>query len=131
MVRKVIKDDFANGIEDWSRDTARWVSKESGKMVRQLFHQVLINSPIESGRFVSNWHVGPTTPSYSVMTIQDYVLKVNEVLTTINDNYFLTTNKAYLVNNVDYAGNVEVFGWLRTPKYAPVGKAISSHWASL
>jgi len=116
--------DFFSDIKLWTEEATTEVAAEVAATTRTIFTMVIDRSPKLTGRFLNNWHVGPTDVNYSVMGVSDWDAKIAEINATITADYFLTHKQAYLVNNVFYADKVE-YGWPGGRMgYAPVGDTI-------
>jgi len=116
---------FGADIAEWASDAQIGVATDCARITRELFNWVIQLSPIDTGRFIANWHIGNDAPTHSVLSKSNYTVKQKEVNWTITDDFFLRNASAYIVNNVSYAKQVEEDGWKFTDAYAPVAKAIS------
>ena len=115
---------FFNAIKRFAEETPVEIAAETAKMTRGIFNTVIDYSPILSGRFVGNWQFGPTDVGFSTLDKSTWLAKQAEVNALFTTEYFLKYDKAYMINNVDYAKNVEELGWQKTVAYAPVGKTL-------
>ena len=121
------KNSFFDAIKDFTEDVPKEIAKESATITKLIFESILEESPYDSGRFIGNWHIGPTDISYSTLDKTTALIKQTEVLSVITPEYFMKYDKAYMVNNVDYAKRIEEDGWADMGgrgKYAPVGKTL-------
>jgi len=116
---------FALGISDWCNETKQEVAVETAQVARTIFTMVVDRSPYSSGKFIANWHVGPTDVNYSTMSTMNWDAKIAEINATITADYFLKYDRVYLVNNLSYTSNVEYTGWAKTIAYAPVAKTLT------
>lgn len=116
---------FALGISDWAKEANEEVAIETAQVARTIFTMIVDRSPMLTGRFIANWHVGPTDVNYSTMSTMSWDAKIAEINATIPADYFLKHDQVYLVNNLDYTQNVEYTGWAKTIAYAPVAKTLT------
>lgn len=117
---------FGSEIAEWASTVQQEIYEESAQATRQLFHYVINLSPKKTGRFLANWQIGNSIPYYSISSTSTYEAKNADVESIINNDFFLFNKSAYIINNVDYAKQVEEDGWRLTQPYAPVAKAISN-----
>ena len=120
-----MSNNFFSEISEWSTDTKQEVAQEVSATARLIFTMVVDRSPYSSGKFIANWHVGPTDVNYSTMSTMDWDAKIAEIKSVITNDYFLKHDQVYLVNNLDYTTNVEYTGWAKTIAYAPVQKTLT------
>lgn len=104
------KNDFFNEISLWAKEANEEVAIETAQVARTIFTMIIDRSPYLTGRFIANWHVGPTDVNYSTMSTMNWDTKIAEINATITSDYFLKYDQAYLVNNVLYSDKVE-HGW--------------------
>lgn len=118
---------FFDAIKQFAEETPREIAEETAKVTRGIFNTIVDYSPYLTGRFIANWQIGPTDVNFSTMGTDTWLSKQAEINKTITPDYFLTHSAAYMVNNVDYAHNVEYDGWRITVAYAPVGKTLGKY----
>lgn len=106
-------------------DVKEEVEKDCALWTRTLFKWVIQLSPMDTGRFLANWQIGPQNSSFSMLGVSNYANKLTDVNVSISDDYFSRNQQAYIVNNVEYNWNVEYEGWKRTAPYAPVTTAVA------
>lgn len=119
------KNNFFSDIKDWANTVEKEIAQDTAILTRTVFTMIIDRSPVASGRFMANWHIGPTDVNYSVNTTADWDAKIAELHRVIPLDYFLSHNTAYMVNNVFYAKRVEEDGWGDVGgrmAYAPVAK---------
>ena len=115
---------FFDAITRFADETPAEIAEETAKTTRGIFNTIIDYSPMDTGRFLGNWQIGPTDVNYSTLVNSSYLAKQAEVNSTITAQYFLKYDKAYMVNNVAYAKKVEEDGWQVTAAYAPVGRTL-------
>lgn len=119
------KNSFFTEIHEWTTRVEKEIAEDTSMVARQVFTMVIDRSPYLTGRFIANWHVGPTDVNYSTMSTMNWDAKIAEINATITADYFLKYDQVYLVNNLSYTTNVEYTGWAKTIAYAPVAKTLS------
>ena len=118
---------FFSEIREWTETTNTDIAKETVQVARTVFTMITDRSPILTGRFVANWHVGPTDVNYSTLGTMSWDQKISEIKAVLSDDYFLKYDKAYFVNNVEYAKRIEEDGWGDVGgrmAYSPVANAL-------
>ena len=119
------KESFFDDIVKWTEEANEEVATETAATARTIFTMIVDRSPYLTGRFIANWHVGPTDVGYSTMATMDWDAKIAEIKSVVTNDYFLKHDSVYLVNNLTYTQNVEYTGWVNTVAYAPVQKTIT------
>jgi len=84
------KDNFFADISVWAIEAQQEVAAEVAATARIIFTMVVDRSPYSSGKFIANWHVGPTDVNYSTMSTMNWDAKIAEINATITADYFLT-----------------------------------------
>lgn len=87
------------------------------KTVLSVFSNVLLKSPVDTGRFRANWNVSASTPdnSTSVSTDKQGLATVSKAAIKINS--YKAGPTIYITNALPYAQRLE-YGW---SKQAPSG----------
>lgn len=129
---------FALEIEEWARQAGHWAAEECAKKTRQVFKQVVWNSPqlgfgrYAKGHFIRNWI--PSAAPYmggELAGETSAVQKEAQIDAVINDEFFKANVTAYFTNSTEYCKQIEEDGWTRKdgspghPPYAPVAYAIA------
>lgn len=130
------KEEFGADIAAWASEAQQWTSAEAAKKVRYLFIKVCEFSPrqgygrFSTGHFMKNWRPSKFPLSGEIAGEATLASKTAEINSTIDDEFFLTNEAAYFVNNTSYADHVEYLGWQATPAYKPMEKGLAAVAAS-
>lgn len=121
------KGNFFSDIIDWTKEAEIEIATETANVTKTIFKSIVLESPVRTGRFMFNWQIGPDSPNNSILGTTGKEGKYADIDSTITANYFLTHDRAYMINNTAYAWRVEYEGWRDVGgrgEYAPVGKTI-------
>ncbi|MEG3035894.1 MAG: hypothetical protein RR877_10475 [Aurantimicrobium sp.] len=116
-------------IKEWCSEQQFNVAEKSAKIAREVFLQLSANSPVRTGRYEANWHIGTSVVGKIQTEQKDPSKSVTDsmIKSFISDDYFLRNNSVVMYNTADYHINVEDIGWPRTDPYAPIRNTLS--WA--
>jgi hypothetical protein len=105
-------------------DIAKWVAKANGnvdlvirKISLDLFHRIILKSPVDTGRFRGNWQVAIGSIPAGTLTIDDKAGSATIAKATAATLGLRAGQIIYLVNNLEYARALE-YGH---SKQAPAG----------
>lgn len=126
-------DDFMD-IAKWAQEAKQQAVVGSADKARRLFSDVVRYSPepeggvgptgrYSTGRFIANWNVGVAPRLSTTTSIDTKGNKIAEIVSIINDDFFLQYDVAFMTNALNYAKNVEYEGWKLTGPYRPIANA--------
>ena len=102
--------DFAEQVAQWSRETQAKLRLAVRKVALEAFREVILMSPVKSGRFRGNWQVAVGQVPQGVVVLDDktgqaVISKVEAAVMQLE-----VGETIYLVNNLPYARRLE-YGW--------------------
>lgn len=100
---------FASEVAAHNRKAAQSVDKTVRAITFSLFREVVMRSPVDTGRFKGNWQVSQGTPVRGTLTTTDASGGVT--IANIAAGIGGAGSVTYLANNLPYAQRLEYDGW--------------------
>lgn len=115
---------FSSIISQFASDATIDIVEQSAEIARDVLSATVRYSPVNTGRFVANWHLGTSSSTSPTEMTMSRDSKIGEINSLITNDYFLRNVTIVMSNPLDYAHNVEYDGWRRTGPYAPRAEAL-------
>lgn len=108
---------FARQVQRFTAKTEKALDKTVRAITFALFREVIMRSPVDTGRLRGNWQTTVNSAATTTVTRDDKTGAgpIAEVLA----NGGGWGSKTFLANNLPYAGRIEFDGWSHTK--APAG----------
>jgi len=118
-------DSFTKDLEEFGRLAEQAMTNTYREIMIEVSGCLVKFSPVLTGRFMANWQM--TVGSASTHSLNSYdetgqatLARLKSIASTLTPG-----QTAYIVNNLDYAYQVEVKGWAVTPAYQPAQRTLA------
>ncbi len=117
-------------MSSWSIPIDRWAAKAQGRLedatrdaTIMVFGSVVLNSPVDSGRFRANMNVSYGVPDQTVTYNTDQSRAQSEIQKVVT---LPVGGVVFITNALPYAAKLEYGGYPNPPKH-PIGKTANGY----
>lgn len=110
---------FAADVRRFTAKSEKAVDKTVRAITFALFREVIMRTPVDSGRLKGNWQASVNAPATGTVTTTDKSGAVT--IASMAAGIGGWGSQTYLANNLPYAHRIEFDGWSHTK--APAGMA--------
>lgn len=118
MAKTVTIDKLGSALDDAIKMLSEGKEKQVEKAVRASFidtcQEIIIKTPVNTGRARSNWFLSQGKPSGKVTESRNFDNRINEVRNKFSGKVF--GNSFYLTNNLPYIKTLEYGGYPKNPQ---------------
>lgn len=123
-------DTFTLDLQKFVQKTGANINLVIRKVAFELFRSVIIKSPVDTGRFKSNWQVNIGAAPSGVLPTKDKSGAAALARVATETLQFQVGQVIYLVNNLSYARALE-YGWSKQAPAGMVRISVASYTAAL